>query len=241
MIVAAGLGTRLKPLTDTMPKALVPVGGKPLIEHVIHKLIEGGVTEIVINLHHFPEQIIRYVEQNNSFGICIRFSDETESLLETGGGIRKAEEWLGQEPFIVHNVDILSTIDIKALVGQHQRTQPLATLVVSERNTIRHFLFDDDNRLKGWTNQQTGQVKPEGLKHSELYHKRAFSGIQVISPKVFELMKKWPERFSITDFYLENLQSNTILGYSQENYRMMDVGKLNALKEAEDWLLTTNH
>lgn len=257
MIVAAGLGTRLKPLTDSIPKALVPVGSKQLIGHVISKLIAAGVSEIVINLHHFPEQIIRYVEENDSFGITIHFSDETEALLETGGGIRKARKWLegdkatasgsvptvardvlnDGEPFLVHNVDILSNLDIAALLEQHQRTNPLATLVVSDRATQRYFLFDDDNRLRGWTNLVNGNVKPEGLRRPDLYRKLAFSGIQVLSPDIFRLMEGWPDRFSITDFYLEVLNSSTILGYVQNDYRMMDVGKLETLKEAEEFLM----
>lgn len=237
MIVAAGLGTRLKPLTDTMPKALVPVAGKPLIGHVIDKLIAGGITELVINLHHFPEQIVSYVKANNSFGIPVHFSDETNGLLETGGGIRKARTWLEtDEPFLVHNVDILSNLDIAALVAQHRRTNPLATLVVSERDTFRYFLFDDDMRLRGWTNLKTGEVKPPDIHHADRYRRLAFSGIQILSPEVFRLMDKWPERFSITDFYLEHLKENTCIGYTQNNYRMMDVGKIETLKEAEEFI-----
>ncbi|ODT52007.1 MAG: hypothetical protein BGP01_04400 [Paludibacter sp. 47-17] len=237
MIVAAGLGTRLKPLTDTMPKALVPVAGKPLLGHVIDKLVAGGITELVINLHHFPGQIVRYVEANHSFGIPVYFSDETDGLLETGGAIRKARTWLDTgEPFLVHNVDILSNLDIAALVEQHRRTNPLATLVVSERETFRYFLFDDDMHLRAWTNLKTGQVKPENLQDAGRYRKLAFSGIQVLSPEIFNLMDAWPERFSITDFYLESLKANTCIGYMQENYRMMDVGKIETLKEAEEFM-----
>ncbi len=235
MIVAAGLGTRLKPLTDSIPKALVPVGGKPLLEHVITKLVAAGVTEIVINVHHFPEQIIRFVEEKDKFGVKIHFSDETDQLLETGGGIRKARKWLEGEPFLVHNVDILSNLDIAALVAQHQRTQPLATLVVSERETFRYFLFDDDNRLQGWTNLKTGEVKPANLRRPDLYRKLAFSGIQVLSPAIFKLMESWPERFSITDFYLEHLKNHTILGYIQDDYQMIDVGKPGTIEKANQF------
>lgn len=275
MIVAAGLGTRLKPLTDSIPKALVPVAGKPLLEHVIGKLVAAGVTEIVINVHHFPEQIIQFVKENKDFGVKIHFSDETDQLLETGGGIRKARKWLegkpdttteltiantepaddywdGSEqcpqventsnmlntgdPFLVHNVDILSNLDTAALLAQHQRSQPLATLVVSERETLRYFLFDDDNRLRGWTNLKTGEVKPVTLIHPERYRKLAFSGIQVLSPAIFKLMESWPERFSITDFYLENLYDHTILGYVQPDYRMIDVGKPGSIEAASQFL-----
>lgn len=261
MIVAAGLGTRLKPLTDNIPKALVPVGGRPLIEHVIRKLIAAGSEEIVINVHHFPEQIIRFVEDNNSFGVKIHFSDESDELLETGGGIRKARKWLegnGEtqhsnlttgsiptasellndgKPFIVHNVDILSNLDVNALYAQHLRTNPLATLVVSERDTFRYFLFNDDNRLTGWTNINTGEVKPPDLQKAHLYKKLAFSGIQVLSPEVFTLMEEWPKRFSITDFYLHYVKTNSIVGYLQNDYKMIDVGKQETLIQANEFLI----
>lgn len=236
MIVAAGLGTRLKPLTNTMPKAMVPVAGKPLIEQVIRKLTGAGITELVINIHHFPEQIIRFVRDNDSFGATIHFSDETELLLETGGGIRKARKWLEDDEFIVHNVDILSNLDVTVLTAQHQRTQPLATLVVSERETFRYFLFDDNLRLNGWTNLKTGEMKPSMLRHYGLYRKLAFSGIQILSPEIFPLMEQWPERFSITDFYLENMKEHTILGYVQDDYRMLDVGKPESIKQASEFL-----
>ena len=237
MIVAAGLGTRLKPLTDTLPKALVQVGDAPLLEHVIRRLIAVGCDEIIINIHHFPEQIIRFVEEKDHFGIRIHFSDERDALLETGGGIRKARELLDDgEPFLVHNVDIISNLDIASLYAQHLRTNPLATLVVSERDTFRYLLFNDDNRLMGWTNLKTGEVKPTGLRHADKYKKLAFSGIQVLSPKVFDLMDSWPERFSIMDFYLSLAASQTLLGYIPENYSMIDVGKPETLSLAREWL-----
>jgi len=234
LIFAAGLGTRLKPITDTLPKALVPIAGKPLLEHVILKLKVAGFDEILINVHHFPEQIIEFIRVNNDFGIRIEISDERDMLLETGGGIKKAAAFFdNNQPFLVHNVDILSTVNLQELYRQHQRTNPLATLVVSRRDTFRYLLFDDNQRLSGWINEKTGETKPADLKHIQSYAKYAFSGIQVLSPKVFELMDAYPDKFPIMDFYLENMKNNTILGFVPADYKMIDVGKLNVLEEAE--------
>ena len=239
MIFAAGLGTRLKPLTDHMPKALIPVAGKPLLEHVILKLRDAGSEEIIINIHHFPEQIIKFVESKKHFNINITFSEERDQLLETGGGVRKAEQFLNDgKPFFVHNADILSNTDLKALYAQHQRTLPLATLVVSERKTFRYLLFDDELQLRGWINEKTGEIKPSGFSKPELYHKLAFSGIQVLSPVVFDLMRNNENRFSITDFYLSHVAQRRILGYRQDGFKMIDVGKTEALSEAESFFNT---
>jgi NDP-sugar pyrophosphorylase family protein len=237
MIFAAGLGTRLKPLTDNMPKALVPIAGKPLLEHVILKLKASGFDEIIVNVHHFPDQIIDFLKANDDFGIRIEVSDERELLLDTGGGIRKAAWFFDDgKPFLVHNADILSNVDLKALYNQHLRTNSLATLVVSQRDTFRYLLFDDNLRLNGWVNEKTKETKPLNLKKIELYNKLAFAGIQVLSPLVFELMEHYEPKFSIMDFYLLNSQAQTINGFVPENLRMLDVGKLNVLDEAENFV-----
>ena len=159
MIFAAGLGTRLRPLTDTMPKALVPVCGNPLLYHVITKLKAAGYTELVINVHHFAGQIREYLATHD-FGLSISVSDESDLLLETGGGIAHAKDLLlpTDEPFLIHNVDILSNLDIPWLRSQ-TRPEALSTLLVSERETSRYLLFDDAMRLVGWTNVTTGEVK----------------------------------------------------------------------------------
>lgn len=234
MIFAAGLGTRLKPLTDNLPKALVPIAGKTLLEWVILKLKAAGFDEIVVNVHHFPNQIIDFLKENNNFGIRIEVSDERNQLLDTGGGIRKAAWFFDDgKPFLVHNVDILSNVDLKALYHQHMRTNSLATLVVSRRDTFRYLLFNDDLQLKGWINEKTGEMKPANLKKIELYNKLAFSGIQVLSPSVFTLMEQLESKFPIMDFYLSNAANQTISGFVPEDYNMLDVGKLNVLDEAE--------
>ena len=155
-IFAAGLGTRLKPLTDTMPKALVPVAGKPLLAHVVEKLKKAGCKKIVINIHHFGDMIIDYVKSQNNFGIDIVFSDERQMLLETGGAIKHAVELLGNEPFLIHNVDILSNVDIQALWNEHLNSGSAATLLVSKRSSSRALLFSAEGNLTAWTNKTTG-------------------------------------------------------------------------------------
>jgi len=237
MIFAAGLGTRLKPLTDTLPKALVPIAGKSLLEHVILKLKAAGFDEIIVNIHHFPDQIIYFLKANDNFGIRIEVSDERDQLLDTGGGIRKVASFFDDgKPFLVHNVDILSNVDLKELYNQHLRTNSLATLVVSKRDTFRYLLFDDNLRLNGWINEKTGETKPAGLQKSELYNKLAFSGIQVLSPLVFDLMKELEPKFPIMDFYLSNASTQIISGFIPSDYKMLDVGKLNVLEEAEKFV-----
>lgn len=234
MIFAAGLGTRLKPLTDSIPKALVPIAGKTLLEHAILKLKAAGFNHILVNVHHFPDQIIDFVKANNAFGIRIEISDERELLLDTGGGIKKGIAFLdGDEPFLVHNVDILSNIDLAELMHQHRHTNPMATLVVSERDTFRYLLFTDDQRLQGWINEKTGETRPAELRHPERYNKLAFSGIQVLSPQALQLMGNYPEKFPIMDFYLNEAHKHNILSFVPTNYSMIDVGKLNVLDEAE--------
>ena len=237
LIFAAGLGTRLKPLTDTMPKALVPIDGKPLLEHVILKLKAAGFNQIIVNVHHFPDQIIEFLKSKNNFDLRIEISDERDKLLDTGGGVKKAKWFFDDgKPFLVHNVDILSNIDLQLLYQQHLETSPLATLVVSERDTFRYFLFDEEARLKGWINEKTGEVRPDHLTHTELYNKLAFSGIQVLSPDVFKLMDHFPDHFSIVDFYLRNAAQQKIKAYVPHALKMIDVGKLNVLTEAEQFV-----
>jgi len=238
LIFAAGLGTRLKPITDNLPKALVPIAGKPLLEHVILKLKAAGFNEIIINVHHFPDQIIKFLKVNNNFGIRIEVSDERDELLDTGGGICKAS-WFFDDgnPFLVHNVDILSNVDLNVLYQQHLQTDSLATLVVSQRETFRYLLFDKSLRLNGWINELTGETKPTGFAKSESNLKLAFGGIQVLSPHVFDLMKPFEPKFPVIDFYLSKAPTELINGFIPNDFKMMDVGKLNSLKEAERFVL----
>lgn len=230
LIFAAGLGTRLRPITDTMPKALVPVGGKPLLEHVATKLIAAGYDELVINVHHFADQIRDYVAARNSWGVHVAFSDETDLLRETGGGIRHAAPLLeGEEPFLVHNVDILSNFNPVSFRGRHQAGD-LATILVSERETQRYFLFDDEDRLVGWTNRATGEVRSPwpGIDPDQCKC-LAFAGIHLIDPAILPLMRDWPEKFSIVDYYLAVCRTHTVRAVVQPGLELHDVGKLSQL------------
>lgn len=235
MIFAAGLGTRLKPLTDTMPKAMIPIAGKPMLQYVIEKLKAAGFTDIIINIHHFGEQIIDFVKSNNSFDIRIEFSDEKEKLLDTGGGIKRAASFFNDgRPFLIHNVDIISNIDLKQFYESHLKTNNLATLVCSKRETSRYLLFDKNRCLKGWVNRKTGEVKsPTTNFNPNEYNQLAFSGIHVISPLVFDLMDSFPDKFSIIDFYISMCNHNNIVYYSPENLQIIDIGKHESLQLAE--------
>lgn len=238
LIFAAGLGTRLKPLTDTMPKAMVPVAGKPLLEHILCKVAAAGFDEAVINVHHFADQIIEFVARHD-FGLKIAISDEREALLETGGGIKKAQSLIGTvEPFLVHNVDILSNLNLSEFYRLHRRAD-LATLLVSRRTTNRYLLFDANRRLVGWTNLSTGEVKsPYPDLDVTKCEKLAFAGIHVISPAVFKLMETWSGKFSIIDFYLSVCATQIIRGVEIPRMQMLDVGKVDSLREAEIFLQT---
>ena len=236
MIFAAGLGTRLRPLTDTMPKALVPVCGNPLLYHVIHKLKSAGYTELVVNVHHFAGQIREYL-QTHDFGLPISVSDESDLLLETGGGVAHAKDLIlpEEEPFLIHNVDILSNLDIPWFRSQ-TRPEALSTLLVSERETSRYLLFDEEMRLVGWTNVSTGEVKsPYPDLDPANCRKLAFSGIHNMSPGIFDAFEAagFSGRFPIMDFYIRECANYPIYGVVAENLKLIDVGKLDSLAEAE--------
>ena len=238
MIFAAGLGTRLKPLTDHMPKALVPVAGKPMLEHVINKLIAAGVDGIVINVHHFAQQIIDFLKEKDNFGIQIWISDETGELLETGGGIKKAAPYFN-EPFLVHNADILSNLDLKAMYDFHVASGNNATLLVSPRKTVRYLLLNEENKLCGWVNKETLQTKPEGFVYQpEIQKEYAFGGIHIISPSLFKYMEEWTGKFSIMDFYLQTCQQAQLGGFIKEDLQLIDIGKLETLTKAEEFILS---
>lgn len=235
MVFAAGLGTRLKPLTDKMPKALVPIAGKPLLYHVMNKLRDAGYSEFIVNVHHFPEQIRDYLAGTD---FNVRISDESSELLETGGGILHAEDLIlpTEEPFLVHNVDIVSNLDL-AWLREKTRPEALATLVVSDRSTRRYLLFDDDMRLVGWTDTSTGEVRSPhpGLDPSK-YRKLAFAGVHNLSPRIFECMRTngFTGRFPIMDFYLKVCAGEPIYGATPENLQLVDAGKLESLAPAEE-------
>lgn len=239
MIFAAGLGTRLRPLTDTRPKALVEVAGKPLLEHVIERLKAAGFDDITINVHHFADMIVDYVKAHNDFGVKIQFSDERKLLLNTGGGIKKAAPLIWQDgstgPVLIHNVDILSNADLRAFYETHREAD--AALLVSSRKTQRYLLFDETNRLVGWTNIATGEIKsPYPHLDPDRCRKYAFSGIHLFAPSLVKAMDTFDDVFSIIDFYLSACRDYRIFGYPQEDLKLLDVGKLNTLDEAAAFL-----
>ena len=242
MILAAGLGTRLKPLTDTMPKALVPVGGTPLLDRNIRRLMDFGYTRFVVNVHHFAQQILDYVAQQD-YAPLVRFSDETEQLLETGGGLKHAQDLFDpDEPILIHNVDILDNVDFDWFRRQHQPDED-AVLLVSRRNSKRYLLFDSAMRLMGWKNIETGEVKSpfQWLREADFtidsnLYAFAFSGIHSFSPRLFSLMERFPDRFSVIDFYLSTCHRAHIVGLVKNDLRVLDVGKLDSLEHAEEFL-----
>ncbi len=237
LVFAAGLGTRLRPLTDHMPKALVPVAGKPMLERVILKLSSQGCDSFVVNVHHFASQIEVFLKEKNNWGLDIAISREENEPLETGGGIRHAAPLLSSPEgrFLVHNVDILSDLDMKWFISKDE-PESLATLLLVDRPADRYLLFDDDMRLVGWTNVRTGEVKSPFLPDfsPDDYHRYSFCGIHIVSEEVFESMASWPDKFSIIDYYLSMAATKPIKGVlAPSEMKLVDIGSAEGLREAE--------
>lgn len=237
LIFAAGLGTRLRPLTDDRPKALVEVNGRPLLEHIIIKLKAAGADHIVVNVHHFGEQVIRFLDAHQNFGLDIKVSDERGLLLDTGGGLRKAMPMFTDgAPVLIHNVDIASDADLAQLYRQACERAELATLVVNERATSRYLLFNEQLMLRGWTNVQTGQVKGE-----EALLRRAFTGIHIVKSALAQHLNEYMGAdvpFQIMDFYLHlcGVQSVGAIPLP-DGCRWVDCGKVESLAKAAEILL----
>jgi N-acetyl-alpha-D-muramate 1-phosphate uridylyltransferase len=223
MILAAGLGSRFKPWTDGHPKALAPVNGKSLLQRNIEYLQSAGIREVVVNVHHFAGQIIEAIGINKGWGSHIMISDETAEVLETGGGLVKARPFLEDGPFVLMNVDILTDLDLSALIADHFRHHPLATLAVTDRVTSRYFLFDRQDELCGWRNATTGQERISRASDAPPVQK-AFSGIHVIEPSIFPLIGR-QGKFSMVDVYLDLAAAHSIRGYDHSGSRLIDVGK----------------
>ena len=255
MIFAAGLGTRLKPLTDTKPKALIPVGGETLLGRTIGRLMTFGYRDFVVNVHHFAKDIEDFVAAQD-YAKLVRFSDETERLLETGGVLKKAASLFDpNEPILIHNVDILDNVDYNWFANQHQADED-AVLLVSRRQTKRYLLFDNGMHLMGWINRETGEIRSPfpWLRNMELtigedlqvishllplpthLYAFAFSGIHSFSPRLFPLMDRFPDKFSIIDFYLSVCHRSRIMGLVKDDLEMIDVGKLDSLQQAEEFV-----
>ena len=236
MVFAAGLGTRLRPLTDTMPKALVPVRGVPMLGRVLAKLRDAGIDAFVVNVHHFAEQIERFLAEKGNFGVPVAISREEREPLETGGGIRHAAPLLASPAgrFLVHNVDILSDLDVRWFLAQDD-PQSLATLLLIDAPADRYLLFDDEMRLVGWTNVRTGEVKSPYLPDFDpsKYRRYSFCGIHIVSEAVFDKMASWPEKFSIIDFYLQQAAENKIRGVLAPDLQLIDIGSPAKLAEAD--------
>ncbi len=228
MILAAGLGTRLKPFTDKHPKALATVNGKTLLQRNVEYLHSHGVDEIIVNVHHFADQIVDEIKRLNIDDCKISISDETAEVLETGGGLKKAADFFtgSKEPFVLMNVDILSDLNITQMKDFHLQNNPLATLAVTDRNTSRYLLFTNENTLCGWLNDKTGEQK--GLTGN----KKAFSGIHMISPEIFPLIKE-VGKFSMVGLYLRLAKENTIKAFDHSGSKFIDVGKPESIEKAE--------
>lgn len=237
MILCAGLGTRLKPWTLEHPKALVPVGGIPMLSRVAGRLHSFGFDDITLNVHHFAQQIIDYVEAGQLPDVAVHLSDERGLLLDTGGGILHAENYLGadDEPFLVHNVDILSDADLRSLYDMHVASRHDVTLLVSDRKSDRRLVFDTQMMLKGWKNLQTGETRPASLECDKGDMEYSFSGIYVMSPSVFVKMKShgFAGKFPIMDFFLSGLPDVKIGGVARQGLRLIDIGKPETLKAAD--------
>lgn len=232
MILAAGLGTRLKPFTNHHPKALAEVNHQTLLQRNIEYLQSFGIKEIVVNVHHFADQIISTIKKNNGFGSQVSISNETENLLDTGGGIFNAKWFFEQEeePFLVMNVDILTDMDIRNLINQHKKNRPLATLAVSDRNTSRYFLFDEKKKLCGWENIKTAEKK---ITHPQPnLTRKAFSGIQIMEPSIFQHIQQ-RGKFSVVDTYLDLAKNFPIEYFDHTGSAFIDAGKPENLLEAE--------
>jgi NDP-sugar pyrophosphorylase family protein len=238
MILAAGLGTRLQSLTDHRPKALVEVAGRTMLEFTLSRLRVFGIREVVINVHHFADMILEYLEANDNFGMRIEVSRE-EVLLDTGGGLKKAayfflEHSAGiEEPFILHNVDVISTIDLRRMVQFHTENQALATLAVQDRETSRYLLFDEQLQLCG---RRSGHdQKDEVVRSSQPVQALAFSGIHIISPRLFAMMIEGGAFSIITSYLRLAAHGETILGFRADEYYWRDLGTPgNVLQAAQD-------
>jgi MurNAc alpha-1-phosphate uridylyltransferase len=230
MILAAGLGTRFKPWTDHHPKALALVNGKTLLERNVIWLQSFGIKEVLVNVHHFADQIREAIIIHDGWGSNIHISDESDQLLETGGGLKKAAGFFDEGSFVLMNADILTDMDLKAMMAFHGEKKPLVTLAVTNRVSSRYFLFDKNNRLSGWSNSKTGEEKISipGL----ILKGKAFSGLHLISPEIFPLMHQ-RGTFSIVDVYLELAALYPILGFDHSGSRLVDVGRLEAVAMAE--------
>lgn len=230
MIFSAGLGTRFKPWTDSHPKALAVVNGKSLLQRNVEYLQQYGIRDVVVNVHHFPDQVKEAIEKAKGWGSNIMISDESGELLETGGGLLKARKFLQDDSFLTINVDILSEVNIKYFLAFHQQQNALITLAVTDRKTSRYLLFNKYNRLVGWRNTNTGEEKIV-IEAKDMFQK-AYSGMAIFEPEVFDLIP-FTGKFSLIDLYLALAPGNKIAGFDHTGEKLIDVGKPDSLAQAE--------
>jgi len=229
MLFAAGLGTRLKPFTDKHPKALAEVNDKTLLEHNIKYLQRFGIYDVIVNVHHFADQIEQVLNDNKGFGSNITISDERDAVLETGGGLLKAAPYFKNETaFVVMNVDVLTNLALDKMIAAHAASDAMATLAVMHRNSSRQLLFDEHMLLCGWTNTATGEQKI--VREVLSLVPFAFSGVQVLSPAIFDMPFK--DKFSMIDVYLHFAQAHVIKGFDHTKDIFIDVGKPESLSKA---------
>ena len=234
MVFAAGLGTRLRPFTNNRPKALVEIDGQALLAIVLRRLKHQGVKEVVVNVHHYAKQVIRFLEEADYFDLDIHISDERDLLLETGGGLAKAAAHFQDGPFLVHNVDILSDIDLQALLHAHQTKGALATLAVRQRESSRYLRFTEEGLLAGWRHARTGEIKV--AREATTLYDLAFSGISIFDPRIFDFFPLDKQVFSTIEVLLQAAQTERILGYRHDSTAWLDVGKPEAMTPAAQLL-----
>lgn len=230
MLFAAGLGTRLRPLTNDRPKALVELAGKSLLERAISQLKKAGIEELIVNVHHFADKIEDFFAENENFGLNIHISDERAQLLETGGGLLKARLWLEAAPFLVMNTDVVTNLDLQALIQAHLESDAIATLAIRQRKTSRYLLFDESHQLIGWENTKTGAQRMSRAVRD--YTPYGFSGVHIIDPKLFDYMPDQLAKFSIIDTYLSAAKTELIQGFPHDEDIWYDVGKPEQLRAA---------
>ncbi|MDR1416489.1 MAG: nucleotidyltransferase family protein [Prevotellaceae bacterium] len=232
LILAAGLGTRLRPATDNLPKALATVGGMPLLEYNLKRLAAQGITEFIVNVHHKADMVEDFLQRRKNFGLNVTISDERKQLLDTGGGLKHAAWFFDDgKPFLIYNVDVITSLDMQQIYAQHVHSNVLATLVVSHRSSSRYFLFDASHRLHGWRNMKTGEERRPSASAENMIS-LAFGGIHVVNPEIFSHLHNFGDKFSIVDVYLALAPKYPIMGYDIQGEQWLDVGTPETLKAA---------
>jgi NDP-sugar pyrophosphorylase family protein len=235
MIFAAGLGTRLRPYTDNKPKALVELAGKTLLQRAIEKLKELNVDRIVINVHHFADQIEQFLKENENFGLDIHISDERDELLETGGGLKKASSlFIPNAPILIYNVDVLSSLNLNQFIEEHRKSEALVSMVMRKRESSRYLYFNADKQLTGWKNCKTEEVKL-ARKDMDQSSPLAFSGIHLIDPRIFQMIEE-EGKFSIIDLYLRLAKTEKLIAFEDTSELWFDLGKPHDLERAKNYV-----